>query len=168
MHCIDADGFTSLLQDIPLHALKSELARRVESRASGGEEDGSTCGSEKAGYYNTPAHVFALLLILILSTLGKSINRLGYASNVSTNRLSHSMLIPNSSASISWITHPTTFPLLLQTFRHRRSYSYGVRPFTSYRFQFAIKFMSPAVLDSRVPGNGRVYSNALGIFGCHG
>lgn len=66
---IDTDGLSSLLRDIPIQALKSELARRTES--SGGEEDGSTCGSDKAGYYNTPAHVFALFLILILSTLGK-------------------------------------------------------------------------------------------------
>lgn len=85
-----------------------------------------------------------------------------------TNIAAHSMLIPNSSASISRITHPTTFPLLLQTFRHRRSYSHGIRPFTPYRFQFLIKFMPPAFLDPRVPGNGRVYSNAICVFGCYG
>lgn len=64
------DGLSSLLHDIPLQALRSELERRLQSRASGGQEDGSTCGSDRAGYYNTPAHVFALFLILVLSTLG--------------------------------------------------------------------------------------------------
>ncbi|EED16003.1 ZIP family zinc transporter, putative [Talaromyces stipitatus ATCC 10500] len=68
----NGDSFSSLLQDIPIQALKSELARRIDSRAPGGQADGSTCGSDKAGYYNTPAHVFALFLILILSTLACS------------------------------------------------------------------------------------------------
>uniref|UniRef100_A0A093VGG5 Zinc-regulated transporter 2 n=1 Tax=Talaromyces marneffei PM1 TaxID=1077442 RepID=A0A093VGG5_TALMA len=65
----DAQGSSLLLRDIPIQALKYELQRRIDLRASGGAEDGSTCGSDKAGYYNTSAHVFALFLILILSTL---------------------------------------------------------------------------------------------------
>lgn len=78
------------------------------------------------------------------------------------------MFIPNSSASISWITHSTTFPLFLQTFRHRSPHSHGIRPFTPYRFQFIIEFMPTVFLDPRVPGDGRVYSYAIGVFGCYG
>lgn len=78
------------------------------------------------------------------------------------------MLIPNFSASIPWTTYPTTFPFLLQTFRYRSSHSHGIRPFTPYRFQFIVELMFASLLDPRVPGNGRVYSNAIGIFGCYG
>lgn len=63
-------GLFSLLQDVPIQALTSELARRVEARAE--QDDDSTCGSSKAGDYNTPLHVFALFLILIFSTLACS------------------------------------------------------------------------------------------------
>jgi hypothetical protein len=65
---VDAGPF--LLHEIPLHALKSELDRRLDAGAPN-EQDGSTCGSNRVGSYNTPVHVFALFLILILSTLGE-------------------------------------------------------------------------------------------------
>lgn len=35
------------------------------------------CGSSKKGEYNTPLHVFALVLILVLSTGGKQKEDLG-------------------------------------------------------------------------------------------
>ena len=57
------------LSNVPLELLRTELYRR--------QEDGSAkpeCGSAKKGGYNTGVHVFALFLILILSTLGKSLS----------------------------------------------------------------------------------------------
>jgi solute carrier family 39 (zinc transporter), member 1/2/3 len=59
------DGLPSQLRQIPISLIQAELARRAE------EQDGSTCGSVARGSYNTPLHVFALILILILSTFGK-------------------------------------------------------------------------------------------------
>lgn len=44
--------------------LRAELARRVEESAK------PQCGSGIKGSYNTAAHVFALVLILVLSTVG--------------------------------------------------------------------------------------------------
>lgn len=44
--------------------LRAELERRQDDTAK------PVCGSGKMGAYNTPSHVFALVLILALSTLG--------------------------------------------------------------------------------------------------
>ncbi|OAX79864.1 hypothetical protein ACJ72_05814 [Emergomyces africanus] len=68
------------LTDIPFAILKAELERRgyVGSRAGDGvadenTSDGSTCGSGvRTGSYNTPLHVAALILILVLSTFACS------------------------------------------------------------------------------------------------
>ncbi|KAL1960779.1 hypothetical protein VTO42DRAFT_6609 [Malbranchea cinnamomea] len=79
------------LADIPLALLRAELERRAalgsDSGSVGGAlveraddagngtdaDDGSTCGSERVGgSYNTPVHVAALFLILILSTFACS------------------------------------------------------------------------------------------------
>lgn len=51
-------------QAISTKLLLAELRRRKED----GERP--ACGSKETGWYDTAAHVFALLLILTLSTLG--------------------------------------------------------------------------------------------------
>lgn len=53
---------------IPSSLLHAELSRRRDD----GEKP--TCGGRNAGWYDTAAHVFALLLILFLSTLGKMVS----------------------------------------------------------------------------------------------
>lgn len=58
----------SSISDIPAAILRAELARRNEVRDEDAEK--ATCGSTRSGAYNTPAHVMALFLILVLSTLG--------------------------------------------------------------------------------------------------
>ncbi|KAL1975304.1 hypothetical protein VTN31DRAFT_3696 [Thermomyces dupontii] len=67
---------TASLSDVPLHILRSELARRAaiaaQNDGSSAEEDAPTCGSQQRGAYNMPIHVFALFLILALSTLACS------------------------------------------------------------------------------------------------
>jgi hypothetical protein len=55
----------SALADIPDTILKAELLRR-----DGASDDTPACGSKQRGVYNTPLHVMALFLILILSTFG--------------------------------------------------------------------------------------------------
>ena len=58
---------TSAFSDIPLHILRAELHRRQDAA------DRPPCGSTSRVYaYNTPLHVFALFLILILSTFACS------------------------------------------------------------------------------------------------
>lgn len=67
--CIFSDlkrDFPSLL-DIPDSILRAELSRRGEN---GDSDDKPSCGSSQRGAYNTPVHVMALFLILVLSTLG--------------------------------------------------------------------------------------------------
>lgn len=58
----------SSISEIPAAILRAELSRRNEVRDEDVEK--ATCGSTRSGAYNTPAHVMALFLILVLSTLG--------------------------------------------------------------------------------------------------
>lgn len=72
-----AERLASSLSEVPVAILKRELARREEEHGGDGDEtpdeSGSTCGGNiKKGGYNTSLHVAALVLILILSTLGMS------------------------------------------------------------------------------------------------
>src|SRR4051794_3662816 len=56
---------TSSLHNLPLSLLHAELQRRQD------KDYKPSCGtSTQRGSYNLPLHVFALFLILILSTLG--------------------------------------------------------------------------------------------------
>ncbi|CAG8367457.1 unnamed protein product [Penicillium salamii] len=55
------------ISELPDAVLKAELVRRD---ATSGETP--TCGSKSQGVYNTPLHVMALFLILVLSTLGRN------------------------------------------------------------------------------------------------
>lgn len=54
---------------IPSDILRAELARRQSENENGAPEK-PACGSGDRGAYDTPLHVFALFLILGLSTLG--------------------------------------------------------------------------------------------------
>jgi hypothetical protein len=49
--------------DLPTELLRAELERRQEDSVK------LACGSGDKGYYDTVAHVFALILILALSTI---------------------------------------------------------------------------------------------------
>lgn len=57
------------IADIPIGALQAELIRRQDGQDAG-EDQKPSCGSTRSGTYNTPIHVMALFLILVLSTLG--------------------------------------------------------------------------------------------------
>lgn len=66
-----SDFALDALSQLPESLLQAELKRRNGNfvRASD-TDDGSTCGSGQRGAYNTPLHVMALFLILVLSTFG--------------------------------------------------------------------------------------------------
>ena len=70
MDVLDAKRAIPALAELPDAVLKVELLRRSEIRNSDLSIRESTCGSSKRGEYNTPLHVMALFLILVLSTLG--------------------------------------------------------------------------------------------------
>lgn len=53
---------------IPTNILLAELKRRQDD----GQDQKPECGSRERGWYDTAAHVFALFLILVLSTLSTS------------------------------------------------------------------------------------------------
>ncbi|KAI5864948.1 Zinc/iron permease [Durotheca rogersii] len=54
---------------IPTHLLLAELERRQDGQADNNNAEKPACGSGDRGAYDTPLHVFALFLILTLSTL---------------------------------------------------------------------------------------------------
>ena len=59
----DSEPYT--LAEIPVTFLRAELERRQDDFQK------PSCGSRSSrGSYNTPLHVFALFLILVLSTIG--------------------------------------------------------------------------------------------------
>lgn len=61
-------GDTGLLSDLPVELLHAEILRRQDAPYK------PTCGTTgEKGTYNMLGHVFALFLILVLSTLGQSI-----------------------------------------------------------------------------------------------
>lgn len=92
-----------------LEDLLAELRRRQDESA-----EKPVCGSAKKGGYNTTAHVFALFLILFLSTLGKRIK-----CNNMTRLTSFSMLLPRHSPPFPEATHPTSIPIPIEAFRNR-------------------------------------------------
>ncbi|KAH7408081.1 ZIP zinc transporter-domain-containing protein [Phaeosphaeria sp. MPI-PUGE-AT-0046c] len=58
------DAHSISYTEIPTHLLRAELHRRQQD-----EQERPSCGTKGGkGHYNTPLHVFALVLILVLST----------------------------------------------------------------------------------------------------
>lgn len=58
--------------DLPLSSIPRELLLAELSKRDNGDAK-PQCGSGQKGSYDTPLHVFALILILALSTLGTSV-----------------------------------------------------------------------------------------------
>ncbi|RYO86911.1 hypothetical protein DL766_003313 [Monosporascus sp. MC13-8B] len=54
---------------IPTEVLLAELSRRQDEAGGGDDKQRPACGSRERGAYDTPLHVFALFLILLLSTV---------------------------------------------------------------------------------------------------
>lgn len=61
---------TPVLSGISDASLEAEIVRRSSSKGAALAIRESTCGSNERGEYNTPLHVMALFLVLVLSTLG--------------------------------------------------------------------------------------------------
>ncbi|KAI1424883.1 zip family zinc transporter [Xylaria sp. FL1777] len=64
-------GATDLLDDVSWSSIPSDILRAELARRQGGDgpSEKPACGSGDRGAYDTPLHVFALVLILSLSTL---------------------------------------------------------------------------------------------------
>lgn len=115
-----------------LEELLAELRRRQDESS-----EKPVCGSAKKGGYNTTAHVFALFLILFLSTLGKRIK-----CNIITRLTPFSMLLPSHSPPFPETTHPTSIPIPIETFRNRCAHRDGIHTPLAHRIH---------ILDGSVP-----------------
>ena len=69
-HVSTDSGDTGLLSVLPIELLHAEISRRQDAPYK------PACGTTgEKGTYNMPGHVFALFLILVLSTLGQYIEQ---------------------------------------------------------------------------------------------
>ncbi|KAJ5166532.1 uncharacterized protein N7482_005313 [Penicillium canariense] len=69
---LDLKRALSAISDLPDSLLRAELQRRNVARSSDSVDAAPACGSRQRGAYNTPLHVMALFLILVLSTFACS------------------------------------------------------------------------------------------------
>ena len=133
--------------NVPTHLLRAELLRRQE-------QDRPTCGTKGGrGHYNTPAHVFALILILVLSTAGQC----AYM-NVTTNPMliATSMLVPHYRKARPTIPRSPPLPLPLETLRHRCAYCDGLCPPAAHGFRIPYRSMPSSFLEQRLLSDARL------------
>lgn len=133
--------------DIPTSALRAELLRRQTA-----DHDRPTCGRAGAtSDYNMPLHVFALVLILVLSTLGKSRS---YISHCFSSLTMHSMFVPNSCSTASSHARTSSIPFPVQALWHRCLDRDRLCPSSAYRLQFPHRSVPPAFLESWLSRHG--------------
>jgi hypothetical protein len=114
------DGSNGFLTNLPLDLLHAELRRRQET------PEKPECGTRgKQGSYSTGLHVFALFLILALSTLGKNQT---LPSGRRGLRNCCSMLLPHHRPPLPETAHPAPLPLPLPPLRHGRPDRYRLHP----------------------------------------
>lgn len=127
------------ISDIPIAALQAELVRRRDGQDAS-EEEQPSCGSTRSGAYNTPVHVMALFLILVLSTLGMGSKSLFLPGSGKKKRTAvtdpewpiYSMFLSSASPSFPSSSDPSSFSLPFQAFWNRGPDCYGVCPFTAH------------------------------------
>jgi hypothetical protein len=145
------------LSDIPVHLLHAELLRRQQD--NDGRPKCETKGGK--GHYNTPIHVFALFLILILSTAGT--HTAIHAFQCRTD--DRSLLLPNCRQALSLDTSSPPIPLRIETLRHRRSHSNSLRPSPADRLPVPQRPMPPSLLERWLSGYARLHSHDGGLRG---
>lgn len=149
---------------MPIAVLQDELDELERRRAS---DSGFACGSaDKTKSYNTPLHVFALILILGLSTLGEACP---YVScSLFTGVLTfNSMLLPNHRPPLSATSDTSPFPIPFPPFRHRGAYCDCLCSPSPDRICLPDRSMSPALLECWLSGNGRFNCYDLGTNGSY-
>jgi hypothetical protein len=129
-----SDGF---LTNLPLDLLHAELLRRQET------PEKPECGTRgKQGSYSTGLHVFALFLILALSTLGKNTTTPGRHELISC-----SMLLPYNRPSLSQTAYPAPLSLPLPPLRHRRPNRHSLHPPAPHRLRLTHRPLPPRLLE---------------------
>ena len=128
--------------DVPSEFLHAELTRRKEVLEK------PPCGSGKArGSYNTSFHVAALILILVLSTGGKSGALPRRSKDLAADEQKRSMLFSDHSAPLSSLSHSSSFPLPLPSLRDWRSHRDGLRASSPNRLCVAHRPLPSIILE---------------------
>ena len=131
-HCA-GESWASISTDTIL----AELRRRQED----GEKP--ACGSRSKGSYDTSAHVFALVLILVLSTLGKSPS----IATTDTRLIWYSMRFPSIVTTNDARSKTKIYHFLLPAYWNRRPTGNGLCSPPPYRFRVNDRSMSPWFLQ---------------------
>lgn len=143
----------AIWSDIPTALLRAELERRQNGSGK------PACGSGRTrGTYNTSLHVGALILILVLSTAGKSLPPFYFPLQKVQRWLlgAGSMLLSHHSATISPPPCSSPPPLPLPPFRHRRAHRHSLRTPPAHSLCFAHGPLSSIFLEQDIPSHGRV------------
>lgn len=128
------------LIDIPAHILHAELLRRQEET-----DERPKCETKGGkGQYNTTLHVFALLLILTLSTAGTSAALPTLQPPIANL---HSLFLPNHRQALSLDPRAPPVPLHLTTLWHRRTYSHRFRSSPPHCLRVSHTPMSSSLLE---------------------
>jgi len=149
----DASSLIGISTDI----LRAELIARQQDETFRPE-----CGSGAKGVYNTPFHVAALFLILILSILGELSFPLKPASLLLTRQ---SMRIPHYRPTLPFSTNTASLPLPLTTLWHRGAHRNRILPSSTNRIRFPDRSMSTAVLERTLSCNARPDRDAVCVSG---
>jgi len=139
----DASSLIGISTDI----LRAELMIRQQDETFRPE-----CGSGAKGVYNTPFHVAALFLILILSILGE----LSSPSKPTSHLLTfQSMRIPHNRPTLPFSTDTAPLPLPLTTLWHRSAHRNRILPSSTNRLRFPDRSMSATFLERTIPRHAR-------------
>ena len=140
--------------DIPTTFLLSELRRRQEA------PEKPACGTKgRHGNYNTPLHVFALVLILVLSTGGEAPSLTAFPAPFQpptaplpslapeSPLTHHSLRISPPSQTLPPPPYPAPLSLPLAALRHRCPHRHRLRALAPYSVRLPHRSLSAMVLE---------------------
>lgn len=142
--------------DVPSEFLHAELTRREEAYGK------PPCGSGKArGSYNTSFHVAALILILVLSTGGKS-GPLPLSKELAADEQNRSMLFSDHCAPLSSLSNSSSLFVSLPSLWHWRSHRDCLRASSPNRLCIAHRPLPSLILELWISSHGWPHRNDVG------
>lgn len=156
-----ASDLTVTLSAISTELLRAELRTRQDDNS---EHVRPVCGSGAKGVYNTPLHVFALFLILVLSVAGSYwldvyLHTLQYLT-----ALPSSMRLPSHCPTIPIPTSPASLPLPLAPLWHGRPHRNSLLPSPTNSLHLPNRPLSTTILERTIYSNARTHSHDVRVY----